>query len=182
MKPEKQKIKDYAKDLFLQVDENGNKKYSLRDICEKILQKFHKSIDPKTILNWSNKENWINIYEKTKQAGIEQSKEDFHKKENQLIDAKANDIAEIYKGRKQLSELARKHLSARLTGQKIKINGQDVNISMRDNELLKLLQDSENTILNLNDKSIGENKNTNFNIVISKKEDIDSMQKLLDRE
>ena len=62
MKPEKQKIKDYAKDLFLQVDENGNKKYSLRDICEKILQKFHKSIDPKTILNWSNKENWINIY------------------------------------------------------------------------------------------------------------------------
>jgi len=151
MNPQKQKIREYAKDLFLQVDENGSKKYSLREICTKIAQKHKKDIAPNTIRNWSEAEHWISIYEKSKQAGIEQSKIEADKKENALIDAKANDIAEIYKRKKEQAELAAKHIKAKLTGQKL--NGEELDLSgVPFRDLLTLQKDAEQTILNLNDK------------------------------
>lgn len=152
MKPDKQKIKDFAKEQFLEVDADGNKKYTWHDISNLILKKFKKKIHLSTIQKWSKSEDWHNTYEKIKQAGIEKSNLEIQKKENILIDAKANDIAEIYKGRKTLADLSRKHLTARLTGQSLKINGDDLHILVETKELISILKDSEQVILNLNDK------------------------------
>ena len=152
MKTDKEKIKDYAKGLFLEVDAEGNKKFTWTEISKAVQKKFKKNVHYSTIAKWAVEYDWHSTYDKIKQAGIQNANLEIQKKENILIDAKANDFAEIYKGRKTLADLSRKHLIAKLTGQLLKINGETLQIDVETKELINILKDSEQVILNLNDK------------------------------
>ena len=105
MKQEKQKIIDFAKDLYLQYDANGNKVYSLRDNSTKIQQKFNKKINYSTIKNWAEKYKWNATLEKTKQYGIEKATQENLTKEEQLIESKSNELAKNFKNAKTLSDI-----------------------------------------------------------------------------
>jgi len=86
----KEDIIAFVKELFLTPDEQGNHKYSLRDISTEVLQKFHNKIDPKTILNWAEKYGWKQLWEEGVRQGVTEAiaKEESDKsKEEQFIDA-----------------------------------------------------------------------------------------------
>jgi len=51
-------IVDYARTLYLTLDENGKRIYSYRKIAEKISAKFQTKISDVTIKNWADKHNW----------------------------------------------------------------------------------------------------------------------------
>ena len=73
-------VKDYAKQLFLTIDQDGNHKYSRRDIREKISQEFpdlEKIPSDRLISTWSNakdktsKKSWVDLWEAGVRHGIQ---------------------------------------------------------------------------------------------------------------
>ena len=91
------KIKDFAKDLYLQYDEDGTKSFSLREISTEILQKFNKKIHFSTIKNWRIKGEWDKLNEKIKQQSIEKAKDEKFTTEEQITESKSDDLAKTYK-------------------------------------------------------------------------------------
>ena len=53
-----QEVVDYAKELYLTVNEKGERVYSLREIAEKINAKFNVKLTKVTVKNWVDKYNW----------------------------------------------------------------------------------------------------------------------------
>lgn len=66
----KEKIIEYAKDLYLTPKEDGTHKYSLRNIVEEIKQNFNKDLTPATILNWSRKYGWEKLWNEGVRYGV----------------------------------------------------------------------------------------------------------------
>ena len=69
-KVSKEKIVEYAKELFLTPDEVGNHKYSLQNICDEISRKLHVQYTKKTISNWAHKYGWDKLWEEGVREGI----------------------------------------------------------------------------------------------------------------
>lgn len=75
-----EEVKDYAKDLFLTLNKDGEHKYSPSDIVEKISGKFpglKKFPDERTIRNWANEKNketgksWKTLWDDGVRHGIQ---------------------------------------------------------------------------------------------------------------
>lgn len=153
MNTQKEKIRNFSKDLFLKVDSNGSKVHTWDSISKEILKKFKLEIHFTTIQKWSKKEDWSETYIKLKQAGIEKGKEQYQEKENKLIDEKSQVIADIYKSNKQIHGLAKNTLLARLTGQSLKDkDGNAIESKVYNSDLIRLMEHAEDTLLNLHDK------------------------------
>ncbi len=153
MDAKKEKIRNYAKDLYFQVDDEGHKINTWEGISKAVLKHFKILIHFTTIQKWSKKYDWEDTFEKIKMAGIERGKEKFQEKENQIIDEKANTIADIYKSNKNLQKIAQQTLLARLTDQPIKdSSGKEIKADVGNTDLIRLIQHSETTLLNLHDK------------------------------
>jgi len=90
----KEAIIEFAKELYLTPNEQGNHKYSLRDICSEILQKFYKNLTAPTILEWSKRYGWDKLWAEGVRQGITEAvaKEisDKKTKEEQFVEAIAN--------------------------------------------------------------------------------------------
>jgi len=149
----KKKIQEFARDLFLRVDDEGHKIHTWDSISKAILKKFKLDIHFTTIQKWSKKHDWSATFEKIKMAGIERGKQEFQRKEAQIIDEKADTIADIYKSNKQLQRLAQQTIIARMTGQKLKDKeGNEIKTDVGNTDVIRLIQHSENTLLTLHDK------------------------------
>lgn len=59
----KQKVIEFAKNLFLTPDDEGKYAYTYGEISTEIQQKFNKSIDYSTIVLWSEKFAWKKLCE-----------------------------------------------------------------------------------------------------------------------
>jgi len=59
-----QEIIDFAKELYLTVDDEGNRKYSLKKIAEEVKIKFNVKLSVPTVLNWSRRFGWTNLLDK----------------------------------------------------------------------------------------------------------------------
>ncbi len=71
-----EEIINYAKELYLTVDEKGNRVYSLQSIAKKLQQECNVEINASTILRWARKYNWNGLLEKAaKVAVVEAAKE-----------------------------------------------------------------------------------------------------------
>lgn len=176
MDSKKQKIKDYAKDLFLQVDENGSKVHTWDTISKAVLKRFKLEIHFTTIQKWSKKEDWAATYEKIKMAGIELGKEQLQEKESKLIDEKAQTIADIYKSNKTIQKLTQQTILSRLTGQELKNSqGEEIKSHIGTSDLVRLLQHAEGTLLSLHDKKTptGNKEDLNFTPISFIKNDKD---------
>jgi hypothetical protein len=155
MNSKKEKIKEYAKSLFLEVNAEGKKINTWEAISKNILKKFKLEIHFTTIQKWSKRYDWEITFEKLKMAGIERGKEQLQQKENQIIDEKANTIADIYQANKRLQKLAQQTILAQMTGQKLTDkDGNIINCNVGNTDVIRLIQHSENTLLNLHNKGI----------------------------
>ena len=70
MNRKKERIIEFAKELYLTPNEAGNHKYSLRSISAEIEHKFSKKLANTTILNWSRKYGWDKLWEEGVREGI----------------------------------------------------------------------------------------------------------------
>jgi hypothetical protein len=148
----KQKAIEYARSLFCEVKEDGQKKYTLHDIAKLVLKKCKFETTLSTIGRWAQKYDWEDTFTKLKQAGIERAKGDI---DNKIIDEKANTIADIYQANKKLEKLAQQTILARMTGQKLTDkDGNEVKSDVGNTDIIRLIQHSESTLLALHDKKI----------------------------
>ena len=155
----KDTIIEYARDLFLEVDDNGKKKHTFEFISESIQKKFKKAAHYSTIAKWSVRYDWGLLFEKIKMAGIERATQTPQQRENSIIDEKSQVIADIYKSNKQLQSISKNTLMARATGQPLKDgNGNEIKTDMNNADLIRILQHAENTILLLHDKGLEKEK------------------------
>ena len=97
MTKQKQKIIDYAKELYTSYNADGTKIYSLNNISAQIQQKFSKKIHSTTVLNWAKKYDWNKINEKIKQQSIQKAKEDKFSVDEKIVEKESDLLAEIYK-------------------------------------------------------------------------------------
>ena len=66
----KEAIIEYAKELYLTPNEQGNHRYSLRDISTEVQQKFNKAVNYSTISLWASKEGWDKLWEEGVRQGL----------------------------------------------------------------------------------------------------------------
>jgi organic radical activating enzyme len=172
MVAKKNDIIEYAKSLYIEVNEDGNRINTFQEISNKVQKKFKISKTYSTIAKWVVKYDWENTFIKLKQAGIEKGKEQLQEKENKLIDEKSQVIADIYKSNKQIHGLAKQTLLARLTGQALKDkDGNAIDSKIYNSDLIRLMEHAEDTLLNLHDKKKGDD--AKGNIVINFTEVLD---------
>lgn len=146
-------ILEFARNLYLEVDSEGRKANTWDGISKSILKKYNLEIHLTTIQKWSKKYDWESLFDKIKMAGIEKGEQQLQEKENILIDEKSQTIADIYKSNKQLATLSQKTLTARLAGRQIKDNeGNIINADISTADLIRILQHSENSLLELLEK------------------------------
>jgi hypothetical protein len=65
-----QEVIDYAKDLFLVPDTDGTRKYSLRQITDKIQNDMGIKVHHSTVASWSEKGNWEQLWLDGVRAGF----------------------------------------------------------------------------------------------------------------
>ena len=102
----KAEIQEYAKSLFLEVNETGKRVYSYRQIEEEIKQKFSKSVANTTIRNWGKNNNWELLLQTAKNLGVEKALKEKEDAEQLIKDAKSDEIADIYKKEDEKYQLA----------------------------------------------------------------------------
>ena len=153
MNATKQKAVDFAKNLYLEVNDKGEKAYSCEYIAIQLQKKCKFECNQSTVYRWAKKNDWDGLFEKIKMAGIEKGKQSLQQKENQLIDEKSQVIADIYQSNKKIQGITQKTLLARLTGLKLKDgSGNPIDADISNTDLIRLLQHSETTLLELQDK------------------------------
>jgi hypothetical protein len=169
MDAKKSKAINFARNMFCEVDQDGKQKYTLQQIATSLQQKCKFAANKSTISRWAVKFDWEGTFIKLKQAGIEKVKGDI---DNKLINEKSDIIAEIYKDNKTIHSVAKNHLLARLTGQVVKDkDGNPIDVSkiwMVD--LIRLMEHSEATLLNLNDKKANSKEDKRQVFIIGDKE------------
>jgi len=72
-KKQKSDIVEFAKNLYLTFNEEGNHKYSLRDISTQIQTVFKKSIHHSTVAGWIKKYGWEALFQNAKNLGVTQA-------------------------------------------------------------------------------------------------------------
>ena len=165
----KETLKEFAKELYFEVDDLGKRIHSFRDICTKLSQKFHRSVSFRTILNWSKAENWDALFLKVKQYGIEKAQITVEQKENEIIEKQGNIHADIQKGHKEIYDLIQNNIITKIK--------EDPTI--RFEALLKAFELTTNTLLKLN--PVDEAKSmTAFEQLLSSLDE-ESKQKMIDR-
>lgn len=97
MTEERKKIVEYAKKLYLKYNDSGERLYSLHEIATKVQQKYNTKTNKTTIRNWSENYDWNKINEKIKIHSIAKAKDSKITSEERIIEAKSDDLAEIYK-------------------------------------------------------------------------------------
>jgi hypothetical protein len=169
MNAKKQKAIEKARSLFCDVKENGQKKYTLQDIAKIVRTECKYATTLSTISRWAIKFDWEDTFIKLKQAGMEKAQGDI---DNKLINEKSDIIAEIYKDNKTIHSVAKNHLLARLTGQVVKDkDGNPVDVTkVYMCDLIRLMEHSEATLLNLNDKKANSKEDKRQVFIIGDKE------------
>ena len=141
----KQKIIDYAKELYTSYDADGSKLYSLREISTKIKQKFNKEYNYSTVGNWAKKFAWNKLNEKIKQQSISKAQNVKFTAEEQIIEKESDLLAEIYKYAEQGTKLGYREIFAILDKNQTPVT--DVNIR----DLISLIKLNTDIIFRIND-------------------------------
>lgn len=92
-----QKVVDYAKELWLEFDHNGEHRYKSSEIAKKIGTKFKKKITTKTIANWAREHEWQKLFEVAKQEGIKTAIVEYQSERQELIKEKSLKFAGLYR-------------------------------------------------------------------------------------
>jgi len=164
----KKSIKKFAKRLYLEVNSEGKKKYSLEDISKKIKGRFREPVHFTTIQKWAKYEDWDGLIEKIRIIGLDkaeieqkeklkeinklQNEKQQQRENNKLVDENSAVISEIYKSNNDLRLISERTLISRLTGNKIIYNGKEISSEIKTNDLIRIFQNAERTLITLNSK------------------------------
>jgi len=77
-----QEVVDYARELYLTVNEKGERVYSYQEIANKIDERFNVKLTKVTIKNWADKHNWPRLLS---QAIVVSAYDEEGKKETESI-------------------------------------------------------------------------------------------------
>jgi L-2-hydroxyglutarate oxidase LhgO len=135
------KLKAYAKRLYLKVDNNGKQINSTYKIAKKIHQKFGKKLAAQTISNWAKDHDWNKTFTKAKQHGIEKAKTKSKEVEQKILEKESDDIAKIYKANLDLFNFSIEALK-----------GLHAEGKIYPALYARIMESSKTTLLNLNDK------------------------------
>ncbi len=154
-----QTIKDFAKSLYLSRDSEGKRQYSLRDITNEIEREYSKKITHTTISRWSKDGDWDMLLQQIVQFAIAKNahNEDFTAEE-QIIEARANDLAEVYKYGVQLTQIGTSVIQNSFK------NNPHKNITNRD--ALVAIRTGANIMVRLNDIAGGNDKENSPGIIM----------------
>jgi len=87
----------FAKNLYFEMDEAGNQKYSLREIETKIKNETKKKVSYVTLSRWVKKLGWDKTFQDAKNLGIYKAVTDSQIDEHKIIQAKAEEQSKHYK-------------------------------------------------------------------------------------
>lgn len=94
---EREQAQNYARELYLELDTDGNRKYSYADIAIKIQEKCNISVDQSTISRWAQADRWETLLQIAKNTGVQKALKEKQTREENIKEAKANEIADLYK-------------------------------------------------------------------------------------
>ena len=95
-------IKEYAKQLYLQVNAKGNRKYTIYSIAKKIYEKFGEKVHPNTVKKWANNERWYGMLKGAMIASVYQSPKKQEEEKEEVDESPEERIATILaKARRQ---------------------------------------------------------------------------------
>ena len=101
---ERELMQQYAKRYWLTVDDNGNRKFTLAQIANKIKKKFNKEIDKSTISLWAKNLKWQESFNDVKILAIQKlTGKQIDDVEQAIIEIKASEKAEFVKMFKALA-------------------------------------------------------------------------------
>ena len=98
----REKIIDFAKSLYIQIDKRGEKKYNPRQICVKIKNKFGEKYTPTTIENWAEKYDWKGVLDRVRKYGIEAAN---GTPDNELVERNGNEVKQIYQDALEITKI-----------------------------------------------------------------------------
>ena len=147
----KDEIRDFAKDMFLEIGKNKRQKYSLQQICNEIELKCNKKLTKATISRWSDKYGWKNLFIKNIQYNIRKAEEEAEVEERDILLKKGKSLKDLYKNTLLLSKASSFQLAIKLK-----------NKELGSKELLELYKKSSELLMKLNDIDT-ENKDEETN-------------------
>ena len=117
---EREMQQQYAKRYFLTVDENGNRKYSLTQIAQKIEKKFNRKIDKSTLSLWAKNGKWNECFDDIKTLAIQKlTGKEIDDVEQTIIEIKASEKAEFLKMFKDIARGFSGEIQRRIKQQEI---------------------------------------------------------------
>ena len=99
-----EKTKEMAKELYLEFDKNGERRFSYRKLASILSQKFGEKVHHDTIRRWSKKEGWELLAQDARNQGIEKAINATKEKDEAIIEAKAKVTSQIYQINKQKND------------------------------------------------------------------------------
>ena len=150
---EKKKIKyemiTAAKELYLEINKDGKRKYSITEIAEKINNKYKNNINRTTVFRWSKKYCWQELYTKMKQYGLEKALEIQEEEEEdvmieeKIIEKESDVFAEIFRDYKILFDFSKKTIKERFKTPD----------EISNNDLIKLMKISSDVLMDFHKDS-----------------------------
>lgn len=167
-----QKIIDHALDLYLEVDNTGNRRFSFGQIAEKLSRKYNKTIKREIIYQWEKRNNWKTLLLAGKKLGQEKAVREAVDKEVTITDAIANDIAERRKMAVNKKALADFLILSTLKAEaeKVKATGEENTIDMRI--LQTIAKNEEEIVQALDGHGTGTDEDAPINKLIDKLDSI----------
>jgi hypothetical protein len=139
---EREKLKSYARELYLELDTEGQRVFSFAEISAKLRDKFGNTVSDDTIRNWSQFDKWETLLQIAKNVGIEKALKEKETREEAIKEKKADEIAEIYKANM---------VFVRATAKKIAVLLQDNNVLLENRELFWLYKCATDNVIKLHE-------------------------------
>lgn len=146
---ERDRAQALARELYLELDTEGNRKYSYADIVAKIGQISGIEVSDETVRRWAIDDRWETLLQAAKNIGIQKALKEKETREESIKEAKANEIADLYKvnmaffrgASKEIAEMLKeKRLTDRDLLWLFKTSGENV---MRLHEMTKTSDDDK---------------------------------------
>jgi hypothetical protein len=115
-KKTKNEIKEFAKGLYLQIDETGSRVYSLTKIADEIRNKFDVSLTKQSLSIWSQKEGWELLLQQARNLGIERQITEGRKEDDKELSIR-DELSKKTASYRQAGEIS--HISSKYTINKI---------------------------------------------------------------
>ena len=111
-----EEVKEYAKQLYLTLDENGNRAYSLQQIADKCNEKFNIGVTRSTIKRWADRYSWDVLLLQAAQVSVVKMAEEVEDREpdEKLLDSLVALKRRVFEKQYRISQTAMELLERKL--------------------------------------------------------------------